>query len=65
MMRNKQPTRLATEPRPLWRRVISGERLPSRLFRQPKCEGTIEDHRPIALDVREFIGQRVFDNPVG
>ena len=65
MMRNKQPTRLATEPRPLWQRVIAGERLPSRLFRQPKCEGTIEEHRGIALDVRELIRFRVFDNSVG
>ena len=49
----------------MWQRVIAGERLPTRLFRQPKCEGTIEDHRGIALDVRELIRQRVFDNRVG
>jgi hypothetical protein len=40
--------------------VIAGERLPNRLFRQPKCQGTIEDHRAIALDVRELIRKHVF-----
>ena len=35
------------------------------LFRQPKCEGTVEDHRLIALDVRELIRLRVFEQPVG
>ena len=49
----------------MWQRVLAGERLPTPLFRQPKCEGTIEDHRGIALDVRELIRQRVFDNRVG
>jgi hypothetical protein len=44
---------------PAWRqRVIAGERLPNRLFRQPKCQGTIEDHRAIALDVRDRRGDR-------
>jgi hypothetical protein len=65
LTQNKRPTRLAAEPRPLWQRVIAGERLPSRLFRQPKCEGTIEDHRAIAIDARELIRQRVFDKRVG
>ena len=32
MMRNKQPTRLAAEPRPLWQRVIAGERFPAVCF---------------------------------
>jgi ribosomal protein S27AE len=54
-----------TEPRPLWQRVTAGERLPTRLLRHPKCEGTVEDHRGIALDVRELIRQGVFDRPVG
>ena len=45
--------------------MIAGERLPNRLCRQPKCEGTIEEHRGIALDARELIRQRVFDNRVG
>ena len=52
-------------PKALWQRVLAGERLPKRLSRHPKCEGTVEDHRPIALDVRELIRQRVFDNPAG
>ena len=30
-----------------------------------KCEGTIEDHRNIALDVRELIRKQVFAQPVG
>jgi hypothetical protein len=62
---HKRPKRSTTEPRPLWQRVIAGERLPSRLFRQPKCEGTIEDHRAIAIDVRELIRKHLFDHPVG
>jgi hypothetical protein len=39
--------------------------LPNSVFRRPKCDGTIEDHRAIALDVRELIRKRVFDQPVG
>ena len=31
----------------------------------PKCHGTIEDHRKIALDARELIRQRVFERRVG
>ena len=62
----KQTTpRLTTAPRPLWQRVLAGERLPKRLCRHPTCEGTVEDHRPIALDVRELIRKRVFERPVG
>ena len=57
--------RLTAEPRPLWQRVLAGERLPKRLSRHPKCEGTVEDHRNIALDVRELIRKRVFEQPVG
>jgi hypothetical protein len=45
--------------------VIAGEPVPNPLFRRPKCEGTVEDHRNIALDVRELIHNRVFDQPVG
>ncbi len=33
--------------------------------RQSKCEGTIEDHRIIALDVRGLIRKQVFEQPVG
>ena len=49
----------------MWQRVITGQRLPNRLSRHPKCEGTVEDHRMIALDVRELIRWQVFDQPVG
>jgi hypothetical protein len=49
----------------LWQRVLAGERLPKRLSRHPKCEGTVEDHRWIALDVRELIHHRVFERRVG
>jgi hypothetical protein len=49
----------------LWQRVLAGERLPKRLSLHPKCEGTVEDHRNIALDVRELMRKRVFEQPVG
>ena len=65
MTGNKRPRRSTAEPRPLWQRVLAGERLPKRLSRHPKCEGTVEDHRNIALDVRELIRKRVFEQPVG
>ena len=52
-------------PKALWQRVLADERLPKRLSRHPKCEGTVEDHRNIALDVRELIRKRVFEQPVG
>ena len=55
---SKRSERLPAEPRPLWQRVLAGERLPKRQSRHPKCEGTVEDHRNIALDVRELIRQR-------
>jgi hypothetical protein len=48
-----------------WQRAIAGQELPNRVFRRPKCEGTVEDHRNIALDVRELIHKRVFERPVG
>jgi hypothetical protein len=50
--------------KPRGQRVAADERLPNRLFRHAKCEGTIEDHRPIALDVRELIRKHVFDQSV-
>jgi hypothetical protein len=46
--------------------VIAGERLPYGMFdAKSKCDGTIEDHRMIALDVRELIREHVFEQPVG
>jgi hypothetical protein len=62
---NKRPRQSTSEPRPSWQRVLAGERLPKRLTRRPKCEGTVEDHRNIALDVRELIRKRVFEQPLG
>jgi hypothetical protein len=61
----KRSEQVPAEPRPLWQRVLSGERLPERLSRHPKCEGTVEDHRPIALDVRELVRHRIFERRVG
>jgi hypothetical protein len=65
LTRNQHPKRSNVQPRTWWQRVIAGERLPNRLFRQPKCGGTVEDHRNIALDVRELIRKHVFDQAVG
>jgi hypothetical protein len=65
MTGNKRPRQSTAVPRPLWQRVVAGERLPKRLSRRPRCEGTVEDHQPIALDVRELIRYRVFGRRVG
>lgn len=49
-----------------WQRVAAGERLPKGpLIAKSKCEGTVEDHREIALDVRELMRKHVFVRPVG
>jgi hypothetical protein len=46
--------------------VLEGEPVPNDLFRsKSKCEGTLEDHRNRALDVRELIRKRLFEQPVG
>jgi hypothetical protein len=63
--RSERTERITKQPKALCQRVLAGERLPKRLSRHPKCEGTVEDHRNIALDARELIRQRVFDNPAG
>ena len=66
MTRNKRSKQLFAEPKALWQRAIAGERLPKDLFKaKSKCEGTVEDHRAIALDVRELIRKHVFERPVG
>ena len=61
--------RKAAEPRAWWQIAVAGEQLPNNLIAslkwRPKCDGTVEDHRNVALDVRELIRQRVFDQPVG
>jgi hypothetical protein len=64
-MQGKRQKQTPNEARPLWQRVLAGERLPKRLSRRPKCAGTVEDHRNIALDVRELIRKSVFEQPVG
>jgi hypothetical protein len=44
--------------------VIAGERSPNGVFNaKSKSEGTIEDHRAIALHVRELIREYVFEQP--
>jgi hypothetical protein len=64
--RNKRADRSATTPKAWWQRVLAGEPMPKDLFKQKsKCGGTVEDHRNIALDVRELIRMRVFEQPVG
>ena len=66
MTRKKRPRRSTVEPKAWWQRVIAGERLPNGMFNaKSKCDGTIEDHRTIALDVRELIRKHVFEQPVG
>jgi hypothetical protein len=62
---SKRPSRVAAEPKTWWQNVLAGEQLPNPVFRRPKCEGTVEDHRNIALDVRELIRKHVFERPVG
>jgi len=63
MTRNRWLDRSATEPKACWQSVVAGERLPKPLFR--RCDGTVENHRNIALDVRELIRKQVFAQPVG
>jgi hypothetical protein len=57
---------LNTEAKAWWQRSLAGERLPKGFFKtEAKCDGTIEDYRGTALDVRELIRQHVFERPVG
>ena len=63
-MQRKRPNQ-TSEPKAWWQLALAGERLPNPVIRRPKCEGTIEDHRNIALDVRELIRKHVFEQPVG
>ena len=65
MTRSRLQDRINNQPKAWWQRAIAGERLPNGPFRHPKCAGTIEDHRMIALDVRELIRRHVFDQPAG
>jgi hypothetical protein len=61
----KLQDRITNQPKAWWQRAIAGGRLPNPVFRRPKCEGTVEDHRAIALDVRELIRKHVFEQPAG
>jgi hypothetical protein len=63
---NKRIDRLSAEPKAWWQKVAAGEPLPNgALIAKAKCEGTIEDHRNIALDVRELTRMRVFARSAG
>ena len=62
--RNKRLNKSAPEPA-WWQHVLAGEQLPNPVFPRPKCEGTIEDHREIALDVRDLMRKHVFARPLG
>ena len=70
--RNKRVNRLTPEPKAWWQSVIAGEGLPNGRtapvnvkFRRRKCEGTVEDYRRAALDVRELYRHGVFNWPAG
>jgi hypothetical protein len=65
VMRQNKRSKLQFAKAPLWQRVLAGERLPKRLSPHPKCAAAVEDYRPAALDVRELIRKRVFEQPVG
>jgi hypothetical protein len=63
MMRTRHTKQL--EPT-WWQRCIAGERLPKGpVIPKSKCEGTVEDHRNIALDVRELMRMRVCARSAG
>ena len=53
------------QPKAWWQRVPQASRCRTQCLAVAKCEGTIEDHRQIALDVRELIRKHVFEQPVG
>ena len=65
MKQSKRSSRSTGEPNAWWQCAIAGEQLPNPVFRRPKCEGTVEDHRNIGLDVRELTRKHVFEQPVG
>jgi hypothetical protein len=55
MKRSKLQVRITNQPKAWWQRALAGERPPKNLFKaKSKCEGTVEDHRNIALDAREL-----------
>jgi len=63
--RNKWLNRSAREPKEWWQCVLAGEPVPRGSITKSKCDGTVEDHRNIALDVRELIRKHVFEQRVG
>ena len=63
---SKRIKRSNAEAKAWWQRSLAGERLPKDFFNgQSKCDGTVEDHRNIALDVHELTRKQVFEQPVG
>ncbi len=65
MTRSKTHDRITNQPKAWWQRAIAGERLPNPVFRRPKCEGIVEDHRNTAVDVRELMRMHVFARASG
>jgi hypothetical protein len=58
--RSKRPDQLSNQPKTWWQRSLAGERLPKGFFNaESKCDGTIEDYRGTALDVRKLTRQQV------
>ena len=66
MSRKERLKRETVTPVAWWQRSRANERLPESLFNaKSKCEGTVENYRIIALDVRELMRKHVFEQPVG
>jgi hypothetical protein len=62
---SKRSTWSIGEPEAWWQTVFASEPVPKgSLITKSKCDGTIEDHRNVALDVRELIRKHVFERPV-
>jgi hypothetical protein len=62
----KRSSRSTGKSEAWWQRVLSGEPVPKgSLITKSKCDCTVEDHRTIALDVRELMRKRVFVHSVG
>ena len=65
MTQSKRSSRSIGEPKAWWQNVLAGEPVPRGSITKSKCDGTVEDHRNIALDVRELIRKHVFEQRVG
>ena len=56
MTQSDRQDQIIDKPKPWWQRVAEVEQLPDGpLIRKSKCDGTVEDHRNIALDARELM----------